>query len=135
MYDYVKPSLKFKTDLFILHCGTNDHISEKSPEAIANNIVNLAVKMKQPDDEIMISSIASRRDELNQQAVAVNNHLKVLCYNDYIEYIDNSNISSGSHLNNSCLHSNLKGPIALSNNFIKNILSILTTLTYPVGLT
>ena len=56
--------------------------------------------MKQPDNENMISSIVSRRDELNQKAVAVNNHLKVLCYNDYI-----------------------------------TILSILTTLTYPVGLT
>ena len=54
MYDYVKPSLKFKSDLFILHCGTNDLKSEKSPEAIANEIVNLAVKMKQPDNEIII---------------------------------------------------------------------------------
>ena len=67
MYDYVKPSLKFKNDLFILYCGTNDLKSEKSPEAIANEIVNLAVKMKQPDNEIMISSIVSRRDELNQK--------------------------------------------------------------------
>ena len=77
--------------------------------------------MKQPDNEIMISSIISRRDEHNQKAVAVNNHLKVLCYNDYIEYIDNSNIPSGSHLNNSGLHLNPKGTITLNNNFIKNI--------------
>ena len=28
MHDYVKPSLKLKSDLFILHCGTNDLKSE-----------------------------------------------------------------------------------------------------------
>ena len=46
MHDYVKPSLKFKSDLFILHCGTNDLKSEKHPEVIANEIVNLAVMLK-----------------------------------------------------------------------------------------
>ena len=67
----------------------------------------------------MISSITSRRDELNQKASVVNKHLKVLCYNEYIEYIDNSNIFSETHLN-SGLHLNFKGTITLSNNFIKN---------------
>ena len=75
-----------------MHCGTNDLKSEKPPEVIANEIVNLAAMMKQPDNEIMISSITSRIDELNQKAFVVNQHLKVLCYNEYIEYIDNSNI-------------------------------------------
>ena len=108
MHDYVKPSLKFKSDLFILHCGTNDLKSEKPPEVIANEIVKLA-------------AITSRRDELNQKASVVSKHLKVLCYNEYIEYIDNSNICSETHLNNSGLHLNFKGTITLSNNFIKNI--------------
>ena len=82
MYDYVKPSLKFKSDLFILHCGTNDLKSEKSPEAIANVNCKFSGKEVKTDNEIMNSSIASRRDEHNQKAVAVNKHLKVLCYND-----------------------------------------------------
>ena len=77
--------------------------------------------MKQPDNEVMISSITSRRDKLSQKAATVNKHLKVICYNEYIEYIDNSNISSQTHLNNSGLHFNFKGTITLSNNFIKNI--------------
>ena len=67
MHDYVKPSLKLKSDLFILHCGTNDLKSEKSPEIIAKEILNLAAKMKQPDNEVMISSITSRRDKINQK--------------------------------------------------------------------
>ena len=54
MHDYVKPSLKLKSDLFILHCGTNDLKSEKSPEIIAKEILNLAAKTKQPDNEVMI---------------------------------------------------------------------------------
>ena len=81
-----------------MHCGTNDLKSEKPPEVIANEIVNLAAMMKQPDNEIMISSITSRIDELNQKAFVVNKHLKVLL--EYIEYVDNSNISSETHLNN-----------------------------------
>ena len=113
MHDYVKPSLKLKSDLFILHCGTYDLKSEKSPEIIAKEILNLAAKMKQPDNEVMISSITSRRDKLNQKAATVNKHLKVLCYNEYIEYIDNSHISSGTRLNNSGLH--FKGTITLGN--------------------
>ena len=121
MHDYVKPSLKFKSDLFISHCGRNDLKSEKKPEVIANEIVNLAAMMRQPDNEVMISSITSRRDELNQKVSVVNKHLKVLCYNEYIEYIDNFNISRETHLNNSGLHLNFKGTITLSNNFIKNI--------------
>ena len=115
MHDYVKPSLKLKSDLFILHCGTNDLKSEKSPEIIAKEILNLAAKMKQPANEVMISSITSRRDKLNQNAVTVNKHLKVLCCNEYIEYIDNSNISSETRLNNSDLHLNFKGTITVSN--------------------
>ena len=51
-----------------MHCGTNDLKSEKPTEVIANEIVNLAPMMKQPDNEVMISSITSRRDELNQKA-------------------------------------------------------------------
>ena len=86
-----------------MHCGTNDLKSEKPPEVIANEIVNLAAMIKQPYNEVMISSITSRRDELNQKASVVNKHLKVLCYNEYIVYIDNSNISSGTHLNNNSL--------------------------------
>ena len=30
MVDYVKPSIKFKPDTFVLHCGPNDLRSEKS---------------------------------------------------------------------------------------------------------
>ena len=104
-----------------MHCGTNDLKSEKPPEVIANEIVNLAAMMKQPDNEVMMSSITSRRDELKQKATVVNKHLKVLCYNEYKEHIDNSNISGETHLNNSGLHLNFKGTITLNNNFIKNI--------------
>ena len=51
MKDYVKPSLKFQSDLYILHAGTNDLRTEKTPEVIANQIVELAKKMKTSDNQ------------------------------------------------------------------------------------
>ena len=42
MNDYVKPSVRSSADHFILHVGTNDLSSNKSPEEIAGSIIDLA---------------------------------------------------------------------------------------------
>ena len=121
MKDYVKPSLKFQSDLYILHAGTNDLRTEKTPEVIANQIVELAKKMKTSDNEVMISGITKRRDHYNKKGLVVNEYLRKLCCNESIEFIDNSNISSETHLNNSGLHLNFKGTDILGSNFVKSI--------------
>ena len=41
MHDYVKPSVRSSPDHFILHVGTNDLSSDKSPEEIARSIIDL----------------------------------------------------------------------------------------------
>ena len=46
MNDYVKPSLKYDLDHIIIHVGTNDLRSEKTPLHIANEIIQLASEMK-----------------------------------------------------------------------------------------
>ena len=38
MKDHVKPSVRYSPDYFILHVGTNDLSSDKSPEEIARSI-------------------------------------------------------------------------------------------------
>ena len=46
MHDYVKPSVRNSPDHFILHVGTNDLSSDKSPEEIARSIIDLATSIK-----------------------------------------------------------------------------------------
>ena len=46
MKDYMKPSLGENPDHFILHVGTNDLNSERSPELISKSIADLATKLK-----------------------------------------------------------------------------------------
>ena len=42
MNDYVKPLVRSSPDHFILHVGTNDLSSDKSPEEIARSKIDLA---------------------------------------------------------------------------------------------
>ena len=60
MKTFVKPSLKFKPDLWILHTGTNDLRSEAKPAEIADNIIQLAVTLKSEENEVAVSSIVER---------------------------------------------------------------------------
>ena len=46
MEDYVKPTLREMPTHIILHVGTNDVPTKKAPEQIAENIANLAIKLK-----------------------------------------------------------------------------------------
>ena len=46
MNDYVKPLVRSSPDHFILHVGTNDLSSNKSPEEIARSITDLALTLQ-----------------------------------------------------------------------------------------
>ena len=46
MKDYMKHSLRENSDHFIIHVGTNDLNTERSPELIAKSIVDLATTLK-----------------------------------------------------------------------------------------
>ena len=118
MIDYVKPSTKFKPDTFALHCGTNDLRSEKSSIEIATNIINLAKEIKTNENDIIISSLVTRKDALNTKGIEVNNFLNVKCRENSFIFCDNSNISE-DYLNASGLHLKPTGTIALANNFLK----------------
>ena len=82
-----------------------------SPEKIAESIMDLASKMKSAENEIIVSSLISRGDRLNEKAKSVNEHLMSSCIENDICYLDNSNICvenlerggawGGIHLNDS----------------------------------
>ena len=118
---YIQPSLRYKPDLIIIHCGTNDLRSEKSSKIIAEDIVKLAIGVKTEENEVMVSGIVQRNDNLNSKGMQVNDFLKLLSSERNIGFIDNSAIDTKKHLNSSNLHLNYSGTVALANNFLKEI--------------
>ena len=121
MNDYVKPAMKFNPDLIIVHVGTNDIRTEKKPEHIAEEIIKLALKIKTDENEVAISGLIPRNDELNQKTSKVNDFLKIKTSNFSLGFIENENFEPNIHLNNSGLHLNYKGTVTLASNFINYI--------------
>lgn len=121
MVDYIKPSLRYNPDLLIIHVGSNDLRSNKKEEAIAEEIIKLAKNSKSNENEIIISSILPRNDNLNEKGQKVNVCLNHLCNKNNISFINNDYIISSKHLNSSGLHLNYNGTAALARNFLRYI--------------
>ena len=121
MKSYVIPSKEFENDLIILHCGTNDLRSTKSPTEIATEIYNLALDLKTTKNDVMISGIVPRRDKLNDKGMEVNKCVFSFCSEHNIHFIDNSNINIKTHINTSGLHLNYTGTYALGKNLVNAI--------------
>ena len=78
MNDYVKPLVRSSPDHFILHIGTNDLSSDKSPEEIARSKIDLATSIKNEKHDV---SIRIRADDkkLWEKKCEVNSFLGKLC--------------------------------------------------------
>ena len=77
MHDCVKTSVRSSPDNFILHVGTNDLSSDKSPEEIARSIIDLATSIKNKKHDVSISNIIIRADDkkLEEKRCGVNSFL------------------------------------------------------------
>ena len=117
MMHYVKPAADENPDLFIIHCGTNDLRSETSVEAVANNIIKVALSLQRENTTILISGLCPRGDDLSEKANKVNEKLEDMCNSRNIGYINNNNLEASKHLNNSKLHLNQYGDSVLARNF------------------
>ena len=124
MEDYMKPSLRNPPDHFILHVGTNDLGSDKSPSEIGESMVNLACQLKNEKHDISVSTIIIRADEkkLNDKGIQVNLHLKELCKEYFL--IDHAKKIKVQHLNKGKLHLTKHGSKVLSNNFTNHICKV-----------
>ena len=77
MNDYIKPALREDPNHIILHIGTNDITkASKSEESIAEEILELALKLKSEAHEVSLSNVILRRDKWSAKVLKVNKHLK-----------------------------------------------------------
>ena len=60
----LKPTQRdFNPDVYLIHVGTNDLSSNKSPEQIPLDILNLANSLKLDNNTVIVSTIVLRDDE------------------------------------------------------------------------
>ena len=123
MHDYVKPSERNSSDHFILHGGTNDLSSDKSPEEIERSIIDLVTSIKNEKHDVSISNIIIRADDkkLEEERCEVNSFLGKLCKEKNFYLIDHSTRIKRNHLNKGKLHLNQKGTKLLSDIFVKEL--------------
>ena len=124
MHDYVKPSVRSTPDHFILHVGTNDLSSDKSPEEIARSIIDLATLIKNEKHDVSIYNIIIRADDkkLEENRCEENSFLGKLCKEKNYYLIDHYTRIKRNYLNKGKLQSNQKGTKSLSDIFVKNYL-------------
>ena len=111
MTHYIQPTAERNPDAIFLHTGTNSLKDSESSEQTANEILELAASIKTDQNEVVVSSIITRGDDLNDKAQEVNEILYSHCNDFGITYLDNSNIEKynltyrgrfpGLHLNKS----------------------------------
>ena len=123
MEDYVKPTLREMPTHIILHVGTNGVPTKKAPEQIAENIANLAIKLKRNCD-VSISSITRRNDHYQRKAAEANWVLKEKCREKKLQFLYHGNTITVRHLNASKLRLNKRGTQILSNMFAETISNI-----------
>ena len=78
MKTYIQSSLKSDPDRVSIHIGTNDLRSSHNPENIAKNIIHIVKNSTTNKNEILVSSIVLRRENLNGKVRQVNSILQTL---------------------------------------------------------
>ena len=63
---YVQPAMKTMPTHIILHVGMNDVPTKKDPDQIADNIVDLAIKLKRNCD-VSVSYITARNNQYQRK--------------------------------------------------------------------
>ena len=93
---YIKPELRQKPDVVIVHCGTND-----IPNNI-NTVKKIRKLIKEIDEnkhenitQVVISSIIKQYDQdYNEKIQSINDKLQRFCASKGLSFIDNNNIDN-----------------------------------------
>ena len=75
----------------LIHNGTNDTPTRWQTDAIAEDIIQLALKLKTGLCGISVSNTVVRNDQYRNKASGVNCKLKDLCKEKNLHYVDHSN--------------------------------------------
>ena len=75
---YVKPTQEKQPPQIIIHVGT-DLRGKKNSDKIANEIVEFANSIKTRENNVVVFSIVSRKDRINNKAKEVHENLKDEC--------------------------------------------------------
>lgn len=82
-----------KTDVIILHAGTNDISSGEDPDNVVMKLENIVKKVKHtcPDSEIVVSSILPKKSEqvVNKIIHKTNQSISNMCQNNNCHFLNN----------------------------------------------
>ena len=118
MKDHANPLINRQKDVLIFHIGSNDLTKNIDTLPNLQSIVN-KIKKKSAHTRIAFSSLITRKDYRNGEVdvIDLNNNLRAFCDENFIDFIDNSNIDE-SCLGKKGLHPNKKGKSNMARNFI-----------------
>ena len=120
MLDYIKPTVRRKPDVLVIHTGTNNLTNGVNTMKEVRQLVK-CVKELDKEEEVKIGflSVINRSDRNLEKGIIDPNHkLKRYCEGNHL-FIDNNNINK-SCLNNSKLHLNKEGTNILCQNIRKS---------------
>ena len=118
MSDFIKTLINKKSDEIIIHCGTKDLCSIKTPEEIVDNILKLRLVIVSYGVRCTVSNVVKREDGYQDKAAEVNRLLSEEIPADQL--IDNGGLES-QQSNGSQLHLNTAGAARLACNFRNHI--------------
>ena len=123
MIDYIKPELRLKPDIVILHCGANDITNDVNTVKKMKKLVK-EIEENDGSTDIVISGLIKLFDRNAIDDIErINEKLKQWCIGKGLTFINKNNFNE-SCLNRGKLHLNRRDSSYLANNFKKSIKSL-----------
>ena len=82
-------------DSIMLHVGTNNLKNKESAEGIANDIMDVAIFIRNEQTSVFVSCLSVRNDRLNDRGKNMNSLLKRRCDEEKICFVYNTNNNVG----------------------------------------
>ena len=89
----------------------------KNSDEIANEIVEFGTTIKTSESNVVVCSIVSKKDQINNKAKEVNENLKYKCEEHNLQLIQHHNINLFRQTNAEGSHLNIYGDKQLTRNF------------------
>ena len=120
--DHIKPVLRKKPNLIIVHACTNDLTNDRVNTIDNWNEIIESAKRKSPDNEIVFATLTIRKDRpgMPKRVKALNSKIREFCEKNNVKVNSNANVDE-SCLSAKKLHLNQRGNSVLARNFLNFI--------------